>query len=306
MTPTRGGPTSHTFADDSIWRRAQQLLVRNRRLARARREQSPQRVLARRPDRATGTVTSDRINRLLRRRDADYLEIGVWRGETFEAVAARRKVAVDPLAVIDVSRLPSGAEFHQLPSDDFFHGCDREFDAVLVDGLHESVQAYRDIRSALIHLKPDGFVLVDDVVPPDDCAARPSEEDARRCAEDSGRPWMAVWTGDVFRAVRSIADSASNIDFRTVVGGVGEHAQTLFWWSAYPRSRRERAACIPAELGESALSLEWSVEFRYGVPGWLRPATRKVAEAAFRVGTERQIGATPLGSQAAPGGGREA
>lgn len=274
-----------SYEDDLFPRRVLLRAVRWSRRRRLRRERATPRRLSRSPLMSRGTVTSARINRLLRRRHADYLEIGVWRGETLEAVAASRRVGVDPEVHVDAARLPRGVEFHRASSDEYFRGLDGLFDAILVDGLHEAAQAYRDIRNALIHLEPDGFVLVDDVIPPDECAAEPSEEAARACTDRSGSPWLGVWTGDVFRAVWSLVSSSSGLDHRTIVEGIGENPQTLLWWAEYPRDLEARRSLLRPEIGEGAHLLTWVDEFRSGPPSWLRPARLKEAEVAFRAAT---------------------
>ena len=277
----------HVYADDSFMRRA--LAEVRRRVLRRRSVHATDfpRRLRRRPGRAEGTVTSDRVNRLLRRRDSCYLEIGVWRGETLEAVLASRRVGVDPSIGIDLRRLPRGVEYRALPSDDFFAQDVESFDAVFVDGLHEARQAYRDIRNSLLRLRPGGFVLVDDVVPPDECASLPSEDAAARCSAQHGLPWRGVWTGDVFRAIRSIATTSRGVDFRTIVARPEEKVQTLMWWNTGDADANERVDCLPPELDEVSAKLEWAAEFRFGVPAWMRPSTRKAAEAAFRGSQDR-------------------
>lgn len=51
---------------------------------------------------------------------SSYLEVGVFRGETFHAVRASQKVAVDPKFEFPLSEREASARYFEEPSDNFF------------------------------------------------------------------------------------------------------------------------------------------------------------------------------------------
>lgn len=141
-----------------------------------------------------------RINAIMGEESFDYLEIGVAYGTTFQAVRAQRRVAVDPKPLFDTERLPANVTVFNTDSDSFFRGLpvDEMFDFIFLDGLHEANQLKRDLVNALGHLRPGGWILVDDVVPSDSISAIPSMADSyvkRGVKPSEGFPWH----GDCFR-----------------------------------------------------------------------------------------------------------
>jgi hypothetical protein len=99
------------------------------------------------------------LNALLRGTHAvSYLEIGVDEGRTFENVVCAERWGVDPSPKFDMSRLPDGATFFRLTSDEFFAGLSAEkgFDVVFLDGLHTFEQTYTDLVNALARGPPQG------------------------------------------------------------------------------------------------------------------------------------------------------
>ena len=126
-------------------------------------------------------VTAERINRIIRKTAAArYLEIGVCRGETFFAVDAPFKVAVDPAFQFDTADHESGrAHFFSMPSDDFFtsfaesDAADRLreeagaplFDVVFIDGLHTFEQAYRDFINSLRYTHDKAVCSLEEPLP---------------------------------------------------------------------------------------------------------------------------------------------
>jgi len=133
-----------------------------------------------------------------------YLEIGVQSGATFFWIKARRKLAVDPrfaFGRLDKLRWirwnPHNVfnEYYAVPSDEFFSArammlARRGLDVVFVDGLHTYEQSLRDIENSLQYLRPDGVIVVDDCIPPNEPASRPTRP--------SGN---APWCGDVWKAL---------------------------------------------------------------------------------------------------------
>src|SRR5690606_26031789 len=97
--------------------------------------------------------------------DPAYLEIGVYRGETFHEVRASRKVAVDPKFAIDASERLDGSDYVERTSDDFFRDCRDTFDVIYLDGLHTFEQTLRDLLNSCERLSRDGVILIDDILP---------------------------------------------------------------------------------------------------------------------------------------------
>lgn len=221
----------------------------------------------------------------------------MWRGHSFEAVIARRRVGVDPFVGIAVDRLPPGSDFRNETSDSFFANCEDRFDAVLIDGLHECGQAYRDIVNAMNRLEPGGFVLVDDVLPTNECAAQPSWEMAETCAIQHGALWPGPWMGDVYRAIWLLVRAHPEFNVRTIAGGSDGPAQSLVWW----RSPGASAKPVGEELLEQARRIEFFEEFRFGPPSWMCAADEKAVFAEFHR-TRGHGSADPVGGPASAGG----
>lgn len=125
-----------------------------------------------------------------------YLEIGVWRGDCFSRVTCKEKVGVDPCPIYQDG-------VHAMTSDEFFAAYQGpNFDLVFIDGLHESKQAYRDIRNALDHLAQDGFLVCHD--------CRPQAEIEQRIPREQD-----IWTGDVWKAIHSLRVDRDDISVTT-------------------------------------------------------------------------------------------
>jgi hypothetical protein len=104
-------------------------------------------------------------------REPQYLEIGVSRGDTFHALRAHRKVAVDPrfrFDVVEARQQHPEVHYYPVTSDAYFASIvapsDR-FDVIYLDGLHTSDQTLRDLLNAICYLTHDGTIIIDDVVP---------------------------------------------------------------------------------------------------------------------------------------------
>lgn len=111
-----------------------------------------------------------------------YLEIGVYRGGTFNIINAPLKVGVDPDP-------ESPATLH-VTSDAFFNKNVTDFDLILVDGLHTYEQCYKDIDNAIMYLKPHGWIVVDDINPTFPLQAHPEPQ-----------PMNTIgWQGECYKA----------------------------------------------------------------------------------------------------------
>lgn len=127
-----------------------------------------------------------------------YLEIGVSDGWVFNQFDFEYKVGVEPRSVS-----PSGV--HRCTSDEYFarHN-DDAFDIIFIDGLHEYVQVCRDIKNGIERLRPDGFMIIHDMMP------KNYYESTYPKIKGGHTP---AWTGDVWRAAFDLAQSP-DIKFR--------------------------------------------------------------------------------------------
>ena len=228
---------------------------------------------------APGTFTATRVNDLLKiNSGTTYLEIGVFSGETLEAIACNSRVGVDPYPVFALDRLPDGMVFHRTTSDNFFEklGSDVTFDAILLDGLHEYEQTYRDLRNSLRHLSPVGFIVIDDTVPSDATAALPSQSEAISAAEQLGLSFPRPWMGDVFRVVYEIFQSHPDLQYFTYIGD--NRHQTVVW-----PGRPSRASDVVPNEGSAGCQVDFSDDWAIQLPSWFAPGTSVEIEREFEL-----------------------
>lgn len=190
--------------------------------------------------------------------DTQYLEIGVYRGESLVEIVADRRVGVDPKPLVPGDQVKPSDVIVATESDDFFENAEQygvgpdSCDAVLVDGLHEFEQALRDVLNAARVVKPDGVVVLDDCNPRTPFAAG----DAYVRGGRNGDVWKVM---DIIRRTqpqwRAITIDADN--------GIG-----LIWGFSAPV--RE----IPAEevARTKALSYANLEADRGGILGLVQPA----------------------------------
>lgn len=159
----------------------------------------------------------DIINHLIKtHKYKSYLEIGYYKGWSFDRVECLTKLAVDPnpcktpeqenyaggyLAVRGTAgdfignapityRQPEGGQIIKTTSDDFFEHMKPfhyNWDIIFIDGLHESQQVDRDIQNALKHLSSSGTIVMHD--------CNPSSYEMTTTGTPSGE-----WTGDVYKS----------------------------------------------------------------------------------------------------------
>lgn len=150
----------------------------------------------------------DIINHLIRKYQyTSYLEVGYYKGWSFDRVECNFKVAVDPnpsktieqeqllpgegmgFTLVEGDNKVRGGYIYKKTSDAFFSwiGEDKKYDIIFIDGLHESTQVDRDIQNALKHLSPDGTIVMHD--------CNPSTEEMTLGGTANGE-----WTGDVYKS----------------------------------------------------------------------------------------------------------
>jgi hypothetical protein len=167
-----------------------------------------------------------------------YLEVGVNKGETFLAIKADRKVAVDPkflFSVTDAKQTHDRSEFYEVTSDTFFSNFvspHEVFDLIFLDGLHTFEQTLRDFTNSIRFLAANGIIVIDDVVPNSYQAALPDPADALKVKEYTGSTDNS-WMGDTFKLVFLIESFFPTYNFRTISDN---HGQAVVWRAAHSRS----------------------------------------------------------------------
>lgn len=170
----------------------------------------------------------DIINHLIKKNGyTSYLEIGYYKGWSFDRVECNHKTAVDPnpcktpdqekwtnesLHFLKLGEQmkesiarPVKEAIYKMTSDKYFgeYIVDASgksmfsFDIIFIDGLHESTQVDRDIQNALKHLNPGGTIVMHD--------CNPSTEEMTLGGTASGE-----WTGDVYKSFIDFCYSAKN------------------------------------------------------------------------------------------------
>lgn len=178
----------------------------------------------------TSGHSARRIARIARHIGArSYLEIGVFRGKTFNSLQFERKVGVDPSFQFDVADFQrDGVEFHAVRSDEYFTSCGekQQFDIVFIDGLHTFQQTFRDFCNSLACTHDRTVWLIDDVLPIDVYSAWPVEAEAlkfRRRAGGDGPQWH----GDVYKVVFALHDFFPMFSYVTITGS--GNPQAVVW-----------------------------------------------------------------------------
>jgi hypothetical protein len=156
-----------------------------------------------------------------------YLEIGVQMGETFFAVTAPAKVAVDPKFVFDVEAARAAepqSSFCEVESDQFFGVMiepGAKFDVIFLDGLHTLEQTLRDFCNSIEFLTDGGVIVIDDIEPNSYAASLPDLSAATKLKAELGDPdWS--WMGDVYKLVFFIDTFFQQYDYATIVENRGQ------------------------------------------------------------------------------------
>lgn len=165
-----------------------------------------------------------------------YLEVGVFRGVTFDRVEATRKVAVDPAFQFDhedPARQQPGVSYHRITSDEYFGTVVEPgelFDVIYLDGLHTVEQTLRDLLNAVAHLQPQGVILIDDVRPPTYIASLPGHlRFAQMRTKLDVKEYQ--WMGDVYRLMYFIDTFCQQLTYRTISNN---HGQAVVWRNRRP------------------------------------------------------------------------
>jgi hypothetical protein len=179
-----------------------------------------------------GTHSSRRINAIIYKkmiRNANYLEIGVAHGYTFEAVRTDLKTGVDPFPKSRVKGKSRGITIKPMTSDEFFSSNKQFFDIIFIDGMHTFKQSYCDLVNAIKILAPKGVILVDDVLPGDKYSALP---DIQMCNSERLKMGeeLETWSGDVFKSIIMLRELHPAVKVSTIISP--NHPQSLVWLSS--------------------------------------------------------------------------
>lgn len=135
----------------------------------------------------------DIINHLIEKNGyTSYLEIGYYKGWSFDQVNCEQKTAMDPNPCKEEwwSEMPYmttlGGIWKCTSDDGFRIAAGERWDIIFIDGLHESKQVERDIMNSLDHLSPGGAIVLHDCNPP-------TEQHTTTGVD-------GCWTGDVYKA----------------------------------------------------------------------------------------------------------
>lgn len=195
----------------------------------------------------------DIINHLIRKNQyTNYLELGYYKGWSFDRVNLYNKFAVDPnpSKIPKQEAAPYGAnvdnEVIKMTSDDYFAfiSPEQKYDIVFIDGLHESSQVDKDIENSLKHLSPGGIIVMHD--------CNPSSYEMTTTGTQHGE-----WTGDVYKSFINFT-TGGRCDYYVVntdygVGviknyvGLPQSAKLDYQWPEFDVHRKELLSLISVE-----------------------------------------------------------
>ena len=172
---------------------------------------------------------SDRLNQLATiNKSSNYLEIGVSKGITFNAVNIKNKVAVDPKFKFKTQKYATeNIVFLEITSDEFFKNHAKgfeSFDLIYLDGLHTFEQTFRDFCASVSLAHSQTIWLIDDTCPGSYAQAQSSLQNCTKLRQFSPEK-NGNWMGDVFKIVAAIHDFFPQFSFATFP----HHGQTVVW-----------------------------------------------------------------------------
>ena len=205
----------------------------------------------------TGVINS--ILNVLPKRE-NYLEVGIFKGLTFQSVIAGTKWGVDIDPAFDTTKLPKSTEVFVNPSDNFFAelSSDKMFDMIYIDADHTFAQAYRELVHSVNHLNSWGVVLLDDTVPFDKISAISDESESKKEAirvHGSGK-WSHQ--GDVWKLIMQVSEFHKDLVVRTLLGP--SRPRTIMWRNHFSGAKMQLAPT------DKLASLTYETAFASGIP----------------------------------------
>jgi hypothetical protein len=143
-----------------------------------------------------------------------YLEIGVFRGESFKEIVCEIKDSVDPYISDTFDFLTKSEEYpvtYRVTSDYFFENIaptlKYKYDIIFIDGLHLSEQVDKDIDNSLKYLNENGTIVLHDCNPKNyDIQIVPRIYD--------------YWSGDVWKSIVKLKNR-SDLDIFVIDSDTG-------------------------------------------------------------------------------------
>ena len=126
-----------------------------------------------------------------------YLEIGVETGYTYQRVHFIQKTGVDPVVQIEDPTILATT------SDRFFANNTQIYNAIFIDGMHQTEYVARDIQNAFRWLAPNGRVFLDDIFPKneEEQLRIPIKHKLIDLENALIAPDGVAWTGDVWKVM---------------------------------------------------------------------------------------------------------
>ena len=210
----------------------------------------------------TGVINS--ILSALPKRD-NYLEVGIFKGATFQSVIAVNKWGVDIDPAFDITKLPRNTKVFVKPSDNFFAelNSDKMFDMIYIDAEHTFAQAYRELVHSVNHLNRWGVILLDDTVPFDNVAAISDESKSKREALRVHGTNKWSHQGDVWKLILQVSEFHKDLIVRTVLGP--SRPRTIMWMGS--DGFGEMMQLAPTD---KLASLTYESAFASGIPNEFR------------------------------------
>lgn len=193
------------------------------------------------------THTVDLIQKLIAYTGAkSYLEIGVWKGNTFLNIEIPHKTAVDPDFKFDTKLYAQkNTYFFDCTSNDFFqqikfvgkeiYNEDMKYDIVFLDGFHQYEQTIIDFINTLAYSKSSTIWIIDDTVPSDPYSSLAEKNKCYQYRRLAGLK-SGDWHGDVYKCIFTIHDYFLEYSYCTVIGN--GNPQTIVW-KANSHSKRK-------------------------------------------------------------------
>ena len=133
---------------------------------------------------------SDVINQIIKKYNyvnPNYLEIGVWYGETFKDVQSENKDGVDTESYCESKYVN-----YKMSSNNFFKDhVNKKYDIIFIDGLHTAHQVSLDLYNSINNLNNNGFIVLDDVYPHSE--KEQNSLDLSKVGPQTGDVWKAVY-----------------------------------------------------------------------------------------------------------------
>ena len=173
-----------------------------------------------------------RLNQLASALDCrNYLEIGVFEGETFLHVDVASRTGVDPLFRFDwrSQHNSEGVRLYECTSDAFFQDLapSTRYDLIFIDGLHTFEQTYRDILHALRHSHAGTVIAIDDTIPSDVYSTCRNQQECYELRQNYAASKDRRWHGDTYKIVPLIAAFNNDLSLVTLIDG--GNPWTLIW-----------------------------------------------------------------------------